>query len=93
MCADRVTVVGRKTGCRSQQTGFGDGRVEIKCCKRSHRLKKKSLEITQKLELIEKQNALSELDKDIDFELEMKTLESENKRIAQQYTGGTNGKR
>lgn len=54
--------------------------------KRPHRWKTKlNLEITQKTELFEKQSTLSKWDKDIDFEIKIKTLESENKRIAQQY--------
>lgn len=42
------------------------------------------LEISQKLQLLEKRNALSKVDKDRECEIRNKTTEADNRRIEQQ---------
>lgn len=50
-------------------------------------------EISQKLELLEKQNTVSKIDKDREFEIRMKILEAENKRLEQQIQNAENMKK
>lgn len=54
---------------------------------------KMELEISQKLLLLEKQNALSKLDRDRELEIRMKAIEAENRRVEQQMMHAENMKK